>query len=64
MAYGDGSITQIGRNHWKVRVDFGKNPITGKRQVVSRNVKGTKAEARKVRDQIQREREHGIAADA
>ncbi len=64
MAYGDGSITQIRKNRFKVRVDFGKDPITGKRQVVSRNVRGTKAEARKVRDQIRKEHESGIKADA
>lgn len=64
MAYGDGSITQVSRGIWKVRVDFGKDPITGKRQVVSRNVRGSKAEARKVRDQIRKEHESGIKADA
>lgn len=64
MAKGDGSISQLGRNHWKVRVDFGTDPITGKRHVVSRNVRGTKAEARKLRDQIRKEQESGIKADA
>ena len=64
MAYGDGSITQIGRNHYRVRVDFGKDPITGKRQTVSRNVRGTKVEARKVRDQLIDERKNGIKAYA
>ena len=64
MAYGDGSITQIERNRFKVRVDFGKDPITGKRVIVSRNVRGTKADARKVRDQIRKEHDNGIKADA
>lgn len=64
MAKGDGSISQLGRNHWKVRVDFGTDPVTGKRHVVSRNVRGTKAEARKLRDQIRKEQESGIKADA
>lgn len=64
MAKGDGSISQLGRNHWKVRVDFGTDPVTGKRRVVSRNVRGTKAEARKLRDQIRKEQESGIKADA
>lgn len=64
MAYGDGSISQVSRGIWKVRVDFGKDPVTGKRRVVSRNVRGTKAEARKVRDRIRREHESGIKADA
>lgn len=64
MAKGDGSLTQLGRNHWKVRVDHGKDPITGKRQVVSRNIRGTKAEARKLRDQLRSEKESGIKANA
>lgn len=63
MAKGDGSITQAGRGIWRVRVDFGKNPVTGRREVVSRNVRGTKAEARAVRDQIRRERDSGLSAD-
>ena len=64
MAKGDGSISQLGRNHWKVRVDFGKDPVTGKRRMVSRNIHGTKAEARKLRDRIRKEQENGIKADA
>lgn len=64
MAKGDGSITELGRNHWKVRVDQGTDPITGKRQVVSRTIHGTKAEARKLRDELRAEKENGIKADA
>lgn len=64
MAYGDGSITQISRDTWRVRVDFGKDPITGKRRVVSRNVKGSKAMARKERDRIRKEHESGIKVDS
>lgn len=64
MAYGDGSIVQVSRGVWKVRVDFGKDPISGKRRVVSRNVRGTKADARKVRDHIKHEKECGIKVDA
>lgn len=64
MAYGDGSITQVSKNIWKVRVDLGKDPITGKRRIISKNVRGTKADARKVRDQIRRDHENGIRVDA
>ena len=63
MAKGDGSITEVRRGVWRVRIDFGTNPVTGKRTVVSRNVHGTKAEARKVRDQIRREHESGLTVD-
>ncbi|WP_080797899.1 tyrosine-type recombinase/integrase [Arabiibacter massiliensis] len=64
MAKGDGSITEVRRGVWRVRVDFGTDPVTKKRKVVSRNVYGTKVEARKVRDQIRQEHESGLRADA
>lgn len=63
MAYGDGSITQISKGIWKVRVDLGKDPITGKRRIISKNVRGTKADARKLRDKIRKEHEDGIKVD-
>lgn len=72
MATGDGSITEFldkdGRSYsprrWRVRVSFGFDPVTGKRQRVERRVRGTKAQAREVRDQIIRERNSGISIDA
>lgn len=64
MAKGDGSITKVRRDVWRVRVDFGKDPITGKRQMISRNVKGTKREAAKVRDELRKEHESGLRVDA
>ena len=60
MAYGDGSIVKVKNGVWKVRVDFGRDPITKKRIIVSRNVKGTKADARKKRDEIKAEHESGL----
>ncbi len=63
MAKGDGSITEVRRGVWRVCVSFGKDPVTGKRSKVQRNVKGTKADARKVRDQIRREHEQGVVAE-
>lgn len=64
MAKGDGSIQQIARGKWLVQVSLGKDPVTGKRQTATRRVSGTKAEARKVRDQIIREHEGGLRLDA
>lgn len=64
MAKGDGSIYELGRNKWRVMVDFGTNPVTKKRERVTRVVNGTKAEARKVRDRIRTEHENGLRADA
>ena len=61
---GDGCLTALGRNKWRVFVDFGVNPITKKRERVTRVVNGTKAEARKVRDELRKEHESGLRADA
>lgn len=72
MAKGDGSITEVKKpdgtsyapKHWKVRIDLGTNPITGKRDVVSRNIKGTKSDACKLRDQLKADLECGLSANA
>ncbi len=64
MAKGDGSITEVRRGVWRVRIDFGTDPVTRKRNVVSRNVHGSKAEARKVRDRIRQEHDNGLSFDA
>lgn len=72
MARGDGSITErlnpaTGKSYtprkWRVVVSFGTNPATGKLLQVVRHVTGTKADARKVRDEIRKERETGIRPD-
>ena len=64
MAKGDGSITEVRRGVWRVRIDFGTAPVTGKRAVVSRNVHGSKADARKVRDRIRQEHDSGLSFEA
>ena len=72
MAKGDGSIQELKKKdgtsyspkRWRVRIDFGIDPVSKKRVMVSRNVKGTKAEARKVRDKLRQEHEHGLVAKA
>lgn len=64
MAKGDGSIQQVSRGKWRVSVSFGKDPVTGKYQRATRTVSGTKADARKVRDQLVREHEGGLRVDA
>ncbi len=67
MAKGDGSVTPARnkqgepiKGKWRVALCFGRDPITGKQQRVIRIVTGTKAEARKVRDEIRREHEQGL----
>lgn len=60
MAKGDGGIQQLERGKWRVFVDAGKDPVTGKRRRVTRIVNGSKADARKVRDRIRGELEGGI----
>lgn len=64
MAKGDGSIYELGRNKWRVSVDFGRNPVTKKRERVTRVINGSKAEARKVRDRMRKEHESGLSIDA
>ena len=72
MAKGDENITEVKKRdggsyspkRWKVRFDCGTNPITGKREIISRTARGTKADARKLRDQIRAEHESGLAVDA
>lgn len=69
MAKGDGSITEIKKKdgtsyapkHWKVRIDCGTDPVTKKHVVISRNIKGTKSEACKLRDRLKAELESGLS---
>lgn len=63
MARGDGSITKRGTGVWLVQVSFGRDPVTGKLKRSSRTVRGTKADARKVRDKLRAECESGLKAD-
>ena len=71
MAYGEGTITQVKkdgkpvRNCWRVTVPLGSDG-KGKRRRKTKVVHGSKAEARKVRDEMIRDNQHGmdvIAAD-
>lgn len=64
MAKGDGSIIARSRGLWEVQLSLGKDPATGKYRKVSRMVKGTKADARKVRDELRQEYDGGLTADA
>ena len=61
---GDGSIQAMARGKWRVAVDFGVNPVTRKRERVTRVVNGSKADARKVRDRIKQEHENGLSFEA
>lgn len=63
MAKGDGGLQELRRGVWRVSVSAGNNPATGKRQRVTRVVHGTKAEARKVRDDIRRGLDNGLRPD-
>lgn len=63
MAKGDGSITKLGPSKYRVQISYGKDPITGKYQRATKVVNGTKVDARKVRDQMRKEREGGLVLD-
>lgn len=64
MAKGDGGLIERSRGVWEVQLSLGNDPITGKRRRVYRTVRGTKADARKVRDQLRREHESGLKVDS
>lgn len=75
MAKGDGGIKQIkkdgkpvkdaeGRFIWEVRISTGWNPITKKYGIQTKRVHGTKADARKKRDEMKRQLENGIDLEA
>ena len=64
MSKGDGSIIQRSRGVWEVQISLGRDPATGKYRKVSRTVRGTKADARKMRDQLRVEYESGLRLDA
>ena len=65
MAYGEGTITQVKkdgkpvRNCWRVTVPLGSDG-KGKRRRKTKVVHGSKAEARKVRDELARDAEQGL----
>lgn len=65
--YGSGSIYNRGKRGgktvWECVVSFGKNPVTGRYEQVSRTVVGTKAEAKHMCEQLKQEHESGISAD-
>ncbi len=63
MAKGDGTIIEKARGVFEVQVSLGRDPITGRYLRKSRTVHGSKADARKMRDQIRSELEQGIRAD-
>lgn len=76
MAKGDGGIRQIkdrdgkpikdtdGRFVWEVRISTGWNPITKRYGIQTKRVHGTKADARKKRDEMKRQIENGINLEA
>lgn len=71
MAMGDGSIkeelTKEGKSFrpkkWRVVVSFGRDPVTGKHQRVTRIVTGTKHDAMEVRDRLMAERRQGLSSE-
>ena len=67
MAKGDGSITAVKdsegnpiKGRWRVCLCFGRDPITGKQNRITKIVNGSKAEARRLRDELRTEHENGL----
>ena len=63
-ANGDGSIINKGRNKWEVQLSFGKNPVTGKTERISKTVCGNKADAKKVLEELRMQRSNGLSFDS
>ncbi|WP_139653086.1 tyrosine-type recombinase/integrase [Raoultibacter phocaeensis] len=63
MAKGDGSIIRRGRDQYEVQISLGYDPVAKNYPKFSRIVHGSKADAMKVRDQLKRERDHGLSLD-
>ncbi len=57
-----GSIVKRGKNSWSVIVDFGRDPVTGKRRQLWRSVKGSKRDAQVVLTQLLHQRDTGVDA--
>lgn len=72
MANGDGTITEVldaeGKSFnpkkWRIFVPGGTDPITGKRQRITKTVRGTKHDAKRIKAQIKQEMEQGLRIDA
>lgn len=60
---GDGSIISRGRDLWEVQISYGRDPVTGRYERASRTVRGSKGDAKQVRDEMQRKRDEGLFVD-
>jgi excisionase family DNA binding protein len=59
----NGSIRQIKKNYWLLRVDQGRDPISGKRIQASRTLRGTRRQAEDALDELRLEvRARGTAS--
>lgn len=54
-----GHVNQIARNRWEVRVELGRDPLTGKRKRIIRHVNGNKKDAEQKLAEITRQVETG-----
>src|SRR3712207_7952120 len=55
-----GHITKRAKDSYTVVVDWGTDPVTGKRRQVKRSLKGTRKEAEALRARLLHERHSGI----
>lgn len=60
----DGTIIEKKRGVWEIQISLGKDSLTGKYKRITRTVHGTKADAKKKRDQIKHELESGLKAES
>lgn len=61
---GNGSIQKLGRNHYKVYLSTGKDPVTGKYGRKTKTLTGTMKDAQKVLDEMTADLNSGLQIDA
>ena len=59
--YGTGSVTARGKNRWRVQVEFGTDPVTGRRRRRRLTVTGSKRDAQRALREALAQRDRGIS---
>ncbi|MCF0247950.1 MAG: site-specific integrase [Synergistes sp.] len=60
--YGDGCIIRKGDRTFEIQLNYGRDPITGKRIRKTRTIHGTKTQARQALRDMQNEKDGGLSA--
>ena len=58
-----GNITRRGKASWRVKYDLGPDPVTGKRKIAYKTIRGTRADAEKKLRALLYRQDKGIAIE-